>query len=88
MNYKYIGGGWFRDASVPKGQRASMLHGDEMLAYADQRAQTTVAYEDGYRHGVNTALEKAANWFEAYWNNEEGGGFEAASAIRSLKEKL
>jgi hypothetical protein len=29
-HYTYVGGGFFRDSSAPKGTPAKMLHGDEM----------------------------------------------------------
>jgi hypothetical protein len=32
--FTYVGGGWFRDASVPKGEVAEMLHGDHAIKEA------------------------------------------------------
>lgn len=40
-DFRYQGGGWFRDASIPKGERAEMLHGDEMVK--DLQAQLAEA---------------------------------------------
>jgi hypothetical protein len=31
FNYKYVGGGYFRDMSVPKGTNADIKHGDEVI---------------------------------------------------------
>ncbi len=31
FKYKYVGGGYFRDNSVPKGINADMRHGDEVI---------------------------------------------------------
>jgi 2-C-methyl-D-erythritol 4-phosphate cytidylyltransferase len=31
FKYKYVGGGYFRDNSVPKGINAEMQHGDEII---------------------------------------------------------
>ena len=32
FRYKYIGGGYFRDKTVPKGISADMQHGDEVIS--------------------------------------------------------
>lgn len=32
FKYKYVGGGYFRDKSVPKGISADMQHGDEVIS--------------------------------------------------------
>jgi hypothetical protein len=31
FKYKYVGGGYFRDKTVPKGTSADMQHGDEII---------------------------------------------------------
>jgi hypothetical protein len=31
FKYKYVGGGYFRDDTVPKGTSANMQHGDEVI---------------------------------------------------------
>ena len=31
FRYKYVGGGYFRDNTVPKGTSADMQHGDEVI---------------------------------------------------------
>ena len=31
FKYKYVGGGYFRDKTVPKGISADMRHGDEII---------------------------------------------------------
>ena len=31
FNYKYVGGGYFRDMSVPRGINADIIHGDEVI---------------------------------------------------------
>jgi hypothetical protein len=31
FNYKYVGGGYFRDMTVPKGINAEIKHGDEII---------------------------------------------------------
>lgn len=30
---EYVGGGWFRDSRVPKGEPAHMVHGPELLRW-------------------------------------------------------
>lgn len=32
FKYKYVGGGYFRDMSVPKGTNADIKHGDEVIS--------------------------------------------------------
>ena len=32
FKYKYVGGGYFRDRTVPKGNSADMKHGDEVIS--------------------------------------------------------
>jgi len=32
FKYKYVGGGYFRDNTVPKGISADMQHGDEIIS--------------------------------------------------------
>jgi hypothetical protein len=32
FKYKYVGGGYFRDQTVPKGISADMQHGDEVIS--------------------------------------------------------
>jgi hypothetical protein len=32
FKYKYVGGGYFRDKTVPKGISADMQHGDEVIS--------------------------------------------------------
>ena len=32
FKYKYVGGGYFRDKTVPKGITADMQHGDEVIS--------------------------------------------------------
>jgi hypothetical protein len=32
FKYKYVGGGYFRDKTVPKGINADMQHGDEIIS--------------------------------------------------------
>ena len=32
FNYEYVGGGYFRDKTVPKGISADMQHGDEVIS--------------------------------------------------------
>lgn len=36
--FRYVGGGWFRDARIPKGETAEMLHGDHAIAEAMEAA--------------------------------------------------
>lgn len=36
--FKYVGGGHYRDASVPKGQPAETLHGDELTKHYESEA--------------------------------------------------
>jgi hypothetical protein len=38
--FRYSGGGWFRDSTVPVGESAEMLHGDHAIeaAVAEERA--------------------------------------------------
>ncbi|MGA3181063.1 MAG: hypothetical protein ABSF38_12020 [Verrucomicrobiota bacterium] len=31
FTYKYVGGGYFRDMTVPKGTNADIIHGDEII---------------------------------------------------------
>jgi hypothetical protein len=31
FRFKYIGGGYFRDKTVPAGKKAEILHGDEAI---------------------------------------------------------
>jgi hypothetical protein len=31
FDYKYVGGGYFRDMSIPKGINADIKHGDEVI---------------------------------------------------------
>jgi len=32
FKYKYVGGGYFRDMSIPKGTNADIKHGDEIIS--------------------------------------------------------
>ena len=32
FRYRYVGGGYFRDKTVPKGETADMQHGDEIIS--------------------------------------------------------
>jgi hypothetical protein len=35
MNYKYVGGGYYRERGIEKGKVANLIHGAEMLDYVN-----------------------------------------------------
>ena len=42
QHFKYAGGGYFRDARVPKGKKAPVLHGSEIIEVIQNHLNSTV----------------------------------------------
>ena len=50
LDYEYVGGGWFRQRGVPKGETADMLHGDHAIERY-QQALCGAAFDVGHLTG-------------------------------------
>jgi hypothetical protein len=47
FEFKYVGGGYFRDNTVPKGKTAPLLHGDEVVREVFKRVKKSLTeHED------------------------------------------
>lgn len=53
--YEYVGGGYFRQKNVKKGEKAEILHGVEAIEVAMK-----LAFHSGFRDGFSTC-EKGYN---------------------------
>lgn len=63
-DFKYVGGGHYRDASVPKGQPAETLHGDELTKRHEAELASLRQRIADLEHNLEVAGETANIWNE------------------------